>query len=115
MTRRYLMHRGKTFVIVIGLLQISHPASAGNCLSRADNFGLISDTVRWTFVIHAGSECLQGLRGGSMLLDEVKVVEPPSEGSLMLSGPAFIYRAPARESSDHFKLRISGEKYRIRG
>jgi hypothetical protein len=102
-------------VTVVALLQVTSPASAGNCLSRTEGFELVSDTVHWTFVIPAGSECLQGLRGKSMLIDKVNVVEAPSAGSLVISGPGFIYKAPAKESSDHFRLQILGENHRMRG
>ena len=91
------------------------PAFAGNCLPRATSFDLNSDTVHWSFSIRASTECLQGLRGGAMLLDEVEIVEPPSTGSLTISGPAFFYRAPALGQSDRFRLRVTGEKNRMRG
>ena len=116
MIRSVLIPRQATpAVAIVALLLISRPAWAGNCLSRAEGFQLTSDAVHWAFAIHTGSECLQGLRGNSMLIDEVKVVEPPSAGSLTISGPGFIYRAPAGEVNDHFKLRISGENNRMRG
>lgn len=102
-------------VTVVALLQVTSPASAGNCLSRAEGFQLTSDSVHWVFAMLAGSECLQGLRGRSMLIEEVKVIESPSAGSLAISGSGFIYKAPAAESTDHFKLRISGENRRMRG
>jgi hypothetical protein len=113
----FLAHYGKVFAsVAVALVGFSQPASAGNCLSKLDGFELNSDTVYWSFAIRSGSECLQGLRGRSMLIDEVKVVEPPSAGgSLIISGPAFIYRAPATASSDRFKLQISGENKRMRG
>lgn len=58
--------RGKVFAITaLTLVLLSQPASAGNCLSKFDGFQLNSDTVQWSFVIRSGSECLQGLRGGS--------------------------------------------------
>jgi hypothetical protein len=102
-------------IVAVALVEVSRSASAGNCLSRADGFELSSDTVHWRFAIHSSSECLQGLRGGSMLIDEVKIIDPPSAGSVTISGPAFFYRAPATSSTDHFKLQISGENNRMRG
>lgn len=97
------------------LLQVPGPAAAGDCMAKAEGFQLASDTVHWTFAIPAGWECLQGLRGRSMLIDEVKVLEPPSAGSLTISGPSFVYKAPKMESVDRFKIRISGENHRMRG
>lgn len=102
-------------VAILAFLQIAGPAWAGNCMSKAEGFQLTSDAVHWIFAIHAGSECLQGLRGRSMLIEQVQVLEPPSAGTLAISGPAFIYRAPDVQSSDRFKLRISGENNRMHG
>jgi hypothetical protein len=118
MTRKIIMlgrSMRRTAIAILAWLQLVLPASAGNCLSKAEGFQLASDTVRWTFAIHSGSECLQGLRGGSMLIEEVKVVEPPSAGRLVISGSGFNYKAPAVEANDHFRLQISGEINRIRG
>lgn len=90
-------------------------ALAGNCLSRNEGFELSSDTVHWTFSIRGGTDCLQGLRGRAMLIDEVKIVEPPAAGTLTIAGPAFFYRAPASGSSDRFKLQVAGQNNRMRG
>jgi len=91
--------RGKVFAIAaMALVQFSLPASARTCLWKPDGFELNSDTVHWSFAIRSGSECLQGLRGKTMLIDEVKILEPPSAGSLTISGSAFYYRAPATDS-----------------
>ena len=112
----FLAHRGKRFAIAaLALVQFSPAASAGDCMSKLDDFQLSSDTVHWSFAIGSGSECLQGLRGKSMLIDEVKVIEPPSAGSVTISGPAFHYRAPATESNDSFRLQVSGQNNRMRG
>jgi hypothetical protein len=116
MVRVVLMLSRKVAVVILAaLLQPSGPALAGNCLSKTEAFQLISDTVHWEFVIPTGSQCLQGLRGRSMLIDAVKVVEAPASGSLAISGSGFIYKAPPNESSDHFRLQILGENHRMRG
>ena len=108
--------RGKVFAIAaMALVQFSLPAFARTCLWKPDGFELNSDTVHWSFAIRSGSECLQGLRGGSMLIDEVKVLEPPSAGILTISGPAFHYRAPAAESNDRFELEVSGQNHLMHG
>ena len=108
--------RGKVFAIAaMALVQFSLPASARTCLWKPDGFELNSDTVHWSFAIRSGSECLQGLRGKTMLIDEVKVLEPPSAGILTISGPAFSYQAPAMGSNDGFRLQVSGQNHRVRG
>jgi hypothetical protein len=108
--------RCKVFAIAaMALVQFSQPASARICLSQFDGFQLSSDTVHWIFAIRSGSECLQGLRGKTMVIDEVKILEPPSAGSLTISGSAFHYRAPATESNDRFRLEVSGQNLRVHG
>lgn len=102
-------------ISAVAVVGWSHSASAGNCLAKADAFELNSDTVHWSFAIRANSECLQGLRGKSMLIDSVTAVENPSAGRLTISGPAFFYQAPATAAVDRFKLRVVGENNRIRG
>jgi hypothetical protein len=109
------LNRAIVVVATIVLLQTVYPVRAGNCLSKAEGIQLISDTVHWAFAMPVDSDCLQGLRGGAMLIEDVKIVEPPSAGSLSLTGSGFIYKAPAAEANDHFKLRVSGENRRMRG
>ena len=65
--------------------------------------------------MHSGGECLQGLRGKTMVLDDVRLVTPPHEGAVTISGPSFRYNAPPGESSDTFTLKVSGENRRQRG
>jgi hypothetical protein len=62
---------------------------AGDCLSRPDSFRLQSDTVLWSMVIARGDECIQGLRGKTMLLETVSIVEQPKTGRIVLQGPSF--------------------------
>jgi hypothetical protein len=51
-----------------------------------------------------------------MLIDQVKIIEPPKAGSLRISGPAFRYTAPSTAGSlDSFRLEILGENHRVRG
>lgn len=115
MSRMVLMLCRASVLAAAAFVQLSDPALAGNCLTKTEAFQLSSDTVHWDFVIPTGSECLQGLRGKSMLIDQVKVVEAPSSGTLVISGWGFVYKAPANESDDHFKLQILGENRRIHG
>ena len=116
MIRTVLMLCRVFVVAMLALAQTLSSAAAGNCLlSKNEGFQLTSDTVHWSFKIPAGTECLQGLRGGSMLIDRVNVVEAPSAGNLAISGPGFIYKAPATGSSDRFRIQILGENHRMRG
>jgi hypothetical protein len=102
---------------VIGVAAVFAPtaASAGNCLSRPAPFVLQSDTVEWSMVIGRGSECIQGLRGKTMVLESVSVLEQPKTGQILLQGPSFRYSAGPEIGSDTFKLAIVGTSIRIHG
>lgn len=93
----------------------AYAAHAGECLSRPERFVLLSDAVSWTFSIPSGTECLQGLRGKTQLLDEVKLVEPPNAGIVTIAGPSFRYQAPAVAGIDRFRIAVTGENRRQRG
>ncbi|QPF87104.1 hypothetical protein IC762_12725 [Bradyrhizobium genosp. L] len=90
-------------------------APAGECLSRPRLAQLNSDTVHWTIEVARWAECLQGLRGKTMLIDQVRIVDPPKAGTLTLSGPSFRYTAPATDAADSFRLEITGENRKVRG
>ncbi|MCK1269121.1 MULTISPECIES: hypothetical protein [Bradyrhizobium] len=93
----------------------AHAAAAGECALRPERFVLLSDTVYWVVSIPAGTECLQGLRGRTQLLDEVKLAEAPSAGHVTIVGPSFRYQAPSRPGTDRFRIAVSGENRRQRG
>jgi hypothetical protein len=90
-------------------------AIAGNCLSRADPFRLDSDTVQWSVVIARGDECIQGLRGKTMILESVSVVEQPKAGRVVIQGPSFRYFAGPEAGSDSFSLGVVGSSMRMNG
>ena len=90
-------------------------AIAGDCLSHPAPFRLESDTVQWTMVIARGDECIQGLRGKTMILESVSVVEQPKTGRVVLHGPAFRYFAGPEAGSDSFRLAIVGSSMRMKG
>ena len=88
---------------------------AGNCLSRVEPFRLELDTVQWPMIIARGDECIQGLRGATMLVESVSVVEPPKTGRVVLQGPSFRYFAGPEAGLDSFKLVIFGSSLRMNG
>lgn len=100
---------------VAGYWLQAYAANAGECVSRPERFVLLADTVYWTVSIPSGTECLQGLRGPTQLLDEVKLIEPPSVGRVTIAGPSFRYRAPSSPGTDRFRIAVSGEDRRQRG
>ena len=102
-------------MIVLALVLLPTVAAAGNCLSRPPSFVLQSDTVEWSMVVARGSECIQGLRGRTMVLDSVAVLEPPKAGLLVLQGPSFRYSAGPEAGSDAFKISIVGTSGHLHG
>jgi hypothetical protein len=106
-----------SFVSIIGVATVSAPnaAGAGNCLSRPAPFILQSDTVEWSMVVGRDSECIQGLRGKTMVLESVSVLEQPKTGQIVLQGPSFRYSAGTEIGVDTFKLAIVGESKRMHG
>ena len=88
---------------------------AGGCVSSPDSFRLQSDTVRWSMVIARGDECIQGLRGKTMLLETVSVVEQPKTRRIILQGPSVRYFAGPEAGSDSFRLIIAGSSMRMSG
>jgi hypothetical protein len=92
-------------------------AGAGNCLTQgAHQFALASDTVQWSMTLAEGSECIQGLRHGAMLIEDVQLAAPPKHGYLTIQGPSFRYRPhPGFKGRDAFSLAISGTRLRIPG
>jgi hypothetical protein len=90
-------------------------AVAGNCLSRTAPFVLPSDIAEWSMVVGRSSECIQGLRGRTMVLESVSVLEQPKSGQIILQGPSFRYSAGPETGSDKFKLAIVGTSMRIDG
>lgn len=90
-------------------------AIAGDCLSHPEFFRLQSDTVQWSMVIARGDECIQGLRGKTMIFESVSLVEQPKRGRVVLQGPSFRYHAGPEAGSDSFKLVVVGSSMRMNG
>jgi hypothetical protein len=100
----------------LGLFALSlRAAAAGDCVHRPERFELRSDTVYWSASVRPGSECLQGLRGSTMLLEDVKLIEPARAGIVTIAGPSFRYQAPSTPINDSFRIAVAGENRRQRG
>ena len=112
-----MKRRSARTILAAGLFWVFVPvaAVAGNCLSRPDPFRLQSDAVQWSIVIARGDECIQGLRGPTMMIESVSVMEQPKSGRVVLQGPAFRYYAGAEPGADTFKLLVVGSSMRMRG
>jgi hypothetical protein len=90
-------------------------AFAGECLQHPDPLRLESDTVQWSMVIARGDECIQGLRGKTMIFESAAIVEPPKTGRVVVQGPSFHYYAGEAAGSDSFGLTVVGTSMRMRG
>ena len=98
---------------VIGLAPVA--AHAGECVVRPDRIQLNSDRRLLSFSIATGSQCLQALKGKTMLIDSIKILRAPNAGTVEFAGPAFRYIAPAKPGADAFELEVSGSDRGIRG
>jgi len=101
-------------VAALVLLQTATMAKAG-CVVRPEQYQLQSDTVHWSISIAAGTQCIQGLRGKTILLEGVSIVDQPKTGNLTLNGPSFHYFANAAQGTDSFRLLLTGTSVRIHG
>ena len=90
-------------------------AVAGDCVSHPGPLRLESDTVQWSIVIARGDECIQGLRGKTMIFESVSAIEQPKTGRVVLQGPSFHYYAGADAGSDSFRLQVVGSSMRMHG
>jgi len=66
-------------------------------------------------VLGRGSQCIQGLRGGTMVLESIAVLEQPKAGLIVLQGPSFRYSAGPEVGSDSFKIAIVGTSGHMHG
>jgi hypothetical protein len=112
-----MKNRSLLNVFAVGLFCVLAPtmATAGDCLSRPEIFRLQSETVQWSMVIARGDECIQGLRGKTMILESVTVVEQPKKGRVVVQGPSFRYFAGPEAGIDSFKLVVVGSSMRMNG
>ena len=110
MKRRSVLFSGVLFCALAPSIAI-----AGDCVSHPAPLRLVSDTVQWSMVIARGDECIQGLRGRTMIFEGVSVVEPPKAGRVILQGPSFRYFAGPEAGSDSFRLAIVGSSLRMKG
>lgn len=103
-------------ILIVAIANASSPIAAragGTCMLHPEPFKLQSDTVHWSIKMVPGSECIQGLRWSSIMIDQIIVVEQPKSGQ---PGPSFRYLSnPGSRGVDSFKLAISGTSFRITG
>jgi hypothetical protein len=85
-------------------------ASAEPCRLSGPRYGLVGDTVQWSFAIERGHSCIAGLRLANVTLDSVKLISQPQSGQVTLSGWGFSYSSAAGIGErDTFTLALVGE------
>src|SRR3984893_9341780 len=90
--------------------------AGGNCLLHPEPFLLQSDTVHWSVKINSGTECIQGLRWSTIMIDDISILDQPKLGRLVLQGPSFRYFSdPGARGADSFKISITGTSLRLKG
>jgi hypothetical protein len=93
-------------VLLLGL----RAASAESCRFSGPRYGLVGDTVQWSFAIERGHSCIAGLRLANVTLDSVKLISQPQSGQVTLSGWGFSYSSAAGIGErDTFTLALVGE------
>ena len=93
-------------VLLLGLTA----ASAEPCHLSGPRYGLVGDTVQWSFAIKRGHSCIAGLRFANVTLDSVKLISQPLSGQVTLSGWGFSYSSAAGiGEKDTFTLALVGK------
>jgi hypothetical protein len=112
-----MKRRSAQTVLAAGFLCSVWPAMgfARDCLSHPAPLRLESDTVQWSMIIARSDECIQGLRGQTMIFESASIVEQPKTGRVVLQGPSFHYYAGAEAGPDSFGLLVAGTSMRMRG
>jgi hypothetical protein len=87
-----------------------------NCFRDPQPYALADDTVSWAMTIAPGADCIQGLRWSYMQIERVSLSSGPSNGKVVIVGPAFRYFAdPAFRGSDTFTVSVSGKNRKASG
>jgi hypothetical protein len=91
-------------------------AQALSCLTGTPRFDLISEPAYWSIVLPSGVQCTQELRYPPLRIDDVTIITPPREGSLIVDGPSFRYLPnPEFKGLDAFVISVSGSNGRVNG
>jgi hypothetical protein len=105
--------------MIVTLFLVAFPSvvlAGGVCLLHPEPFKLQSDTVRWSIKINSGSECIQGLRWSTIMIEKISIIEQPKSGRVLLEGPSFRYfSTPGARGTDSFKLSIDGTSLHVNG
>jgi hypothetical protein len=91
-------------------------AQALSCLTNTPRFELSSAPAYWTIVLPSGVQCTQDLRFPPLRIEDVSIITPPQEGSLVVEGPSFRYLPnPEFKGFDSFVLSVSASGGRVDG
>ena len=104
-----------TLCVVVCAISLNS-AQALNCLSGTARFELTSDPAYWSIVLPSGVQCTQELRYPPLRIDDVTIITPPRNGSLIVDGPSFRYLPnPEFIGLDSFVISVSGSNGRMSG
>jgi Bacterial Ig domain len=91
-------------------------AQALSCLTGTQRFELTSEPAYWSIVLPSGVQCTQELRYPPLFIEDVTIITPPRNGSLVVEGPSFRYLPnPEFNGLDSFVLSVSGSNGRVNG
>jgi hypothetical protein len=91
-------------------------AQALSCLTGTQRFELTSDPAYWSIALPSGVQCTQELRYPPLFIDDVTIITPPRNGSLVVDGASFRYLPnPEFNGLDTFVLSVSGSNGRVNG
>jgi hypothetical protein len=102
-----------TLCAVICVISLNS-AQALSCLTNTPRFELGSAPAYWTVVLPSGVQCTQELRYPPLRIEDVTIITPPRDGSLIVDGPSFRYLPnPEYKGPDAFVLSVSGSNGRV--
>jgi len=89
---------------------------ANPCVMFGPSYRLNSDVVNWSMTLNSGQRCFRGVRANLTVLSEIKILEAPRNGRLVLEGVAFVYQGnPNFVGEDAFSFLVSGRTNQVRG
>ena len=91
-------------------------AQALSCLTGTQRFELTSEPAYWSIALPSGVQRTQELRYPPLFIDDVTIITPPRNGSLVVDGASFRYLPnPEFNGLDTFVLSVSGSNGRVNG
>ena len=114
--RTWLTSLATAILCVVGCAISTDSAQALTCLTPNPRFDLTSEPAYWSIVLPSGVQCTQELRYPPLRIEDVTIITPPRNGSLIVDGPSFRYLPnPEFIGLDSFVISVSGSNGRVTG